>query len=242
MWFSTGLPSRSKDPETRSGSLSGASDLAGRGALPSAQGALLLPPWPSPASYSVAMTLARVNVAWQSWPGAPGVSTFYLDPTPAQATIDSIRTFFNALIALLPSGLTINVPSSGDEISEATGDITGSWSVATTPTTVTGTGAGNYAGNAGAVVHWLTQGVVANRRVRGRTFIVPLVSTAYDTAGSLGSATITTINGAASTFIAANPGLVNVWSRPRPGLSGSQNAITSTRVPDLAVSLRSRRV
>lgn len=188
------------------------------------------------------MTLARVNCAWQSWPGAPGVSTFYLDPTPAQATIDSIRTFFNALITLLPSGLTINVPSSGDEISEATGSISGQWSVATTPTTVTGTGAGAYAGNAGAVVHWLTQGIVANRRVRGRTFIVPLIATAYDTAGSLSTSALSTISTAANALVAANPGLINVWSRPRPGLSGTQNAVTSTRVPDLAVSLRSRRV
>ena len=126
-----------------------------------------------------------MNVAWQGWPGSPGVSTFYLDPTPAQATIDSIRTFFNAFAGSLPTGLTINVPSSGDEISENTGDITGAWSVATTPSTVTGTGAGNYAGNAGAVIHWLTQGVVQNRRVRGRTFLVPLIAGAFDATGLL---------------------------------------------------------
>lgn len=187
------------------------------------------------------MTLARVNCAWQNWPGAPGVSTFYLDPTPAQATIDSIRTFFNALVGLLPVGLTITVPSSGDEISESTGDLTGVWSVATPPAVVTGTANAAYSGVSGAVVHWLTQGVVVNRRVRGRTFLVPLTQGAYDTAGSLSTATISTIKTAADALVAANPGLINVWSRPRPGLSGTQNAVTSTRVPDLAVSLRSRR-
>jgi len=187
------------------------------------------------------MTLARVNVAWQGWPGSPGVSTFYLDPTPAQATIDSIRTFFNAFVGSLPTGLTINVPSSGDEIAENTGDITGAWSVATTPSTVTGTGAGNYAGNAGAVIHWLTQGVVSNRRVRGRTFIVPIVATAFDTSGSLSTTFITTLTTAGNVLVAANPGLLNVWTRPRPGLAGGRSEITSVRVPDLAVSLRSRR-
>lgn len=188
------------------------------------------------------MTLARVNVAWQNWAGAPGVTTFYLDPTPAQATIDSIRTFFNAMITLLPSGLTIQVPSSGDEISENDGALIGVWSVATTPTVVTGSSAAAYAGNAGAVIHWLTNGVVGNRRVRGRSFIVPLTATAYDTAGSLASSAITILQNAANALVAANPGLINVWSRPRPGLSGSQNSINSARVPDLAVSLRSRRV
>lgn len=188
------------------------------------------------------MTLARVNVAWQNWPGAPGVSTFFLDPTPAQATIDSIRTFFNAVAGYIPAGLTISVPSSGDEISESTGVINGQWSVATTPTVISCTGTGAYAGNAGAVIHWLTQGVVANRRVRGRTFLVPLVNTAYESNGSLSSAFITALSNAGNALVAANPGLINVWSRPRPGQSGIQSSVTSTRVPDLAVSLRSRRV
>lgn len=188
------------------------------------------------------MTLARVNVAWQGWPGSPGVSTFYLDPSPAQASVDAIRTFFQSLITLLPSGLTISVPGSGDELSEATGTLTGTWSVGTTPTVVTGTGAGNYAGNAGAVVHWLTTSFNSGRRIRGRTFLVPLVSTAYDTTGSLGTATITTISNAANALLTTNSGLMNVWSRPRPGSTGLQANITGIRVPDLAVSLRSRRI
>lgn len=134
------------------------------------------------------------------------------------------------------------MPSSGDEISEGDGSITGAWSVATTPSVVTGTGAGNYAGNAGAVIHWLTTGVNQGRRIRGRTFIVPIVSAAYDATGSLSTTFITTLTTAGNVLIAANPGLINVWSRPRPGRSGSQFSISSCRVPDLAVSLRSRRV
>jgi len=195
-----------------------------------------------PAAHTAYMTLARVRCTWQSWPGAPGVSTFYLDPSPSQATVDSLRTFFNAMIGLLPTGLTINVPGSGDEISESTGAISGTWSVGTVPTSVVGTAAGAYAGNAGAVIHWLTDGVAGNRRVRGRTFLVPLISGAYDATGSLATTTITTLTNAATALIGANPGLINVWTRPRPGRSGLQNAINQVRVPDLAVSLRSRRV
>ncbi len=113
------------------------------------------------------MTLARARVAWQNWPGSPGVSTFYFDPQPSQAQLDSLRTFFAALASILPSGLTINVPGSGDEISEATGNLSGVWSVATTPATINATGTGSYAGNAGAVVHWLTNGLMGKRRLRG---------------------------------------------------------------------------
>lgn len=186
------------------------------------------------------MAMARVSVAWQNWPGAPGVSQMFLLNPPSQGNVDAIRTFFNALVGNIPSGLTIQVPSSGDVISESTGEITGTWSVGSTPAVVTGTGSGAYAGNAGAVVHWLTAGVVVGRRVRGRTFLVPLTGV-YDTAGSLSSAFLTSLTTAAAAYVTGQGGVAVVWSRPAPGRSGSLHSITSSRVPDLAVSLRSRR-
>jgi len=187
--------------------------------------------------------MQRVSVAWQNWPGAPGSTVFYgSSATWAQADVDALRTFFAAFSSLLPSGLTITVPPSGDTVDDQTGAIVGAWSVATPPIVVTGSGAGNYAGNAGAVVHWLTDDVVNGRRVRGRSFLVPLVSTAYDTAGSLATTAITTLTNAAAALVSAtNPRLL-VWHRPLPPAAGSSYPINASRVPDLAVSLRSRRI
>jgi hypothetical protein len=187
--------------------------------------------------------LSRVSVAWQNWPGAPGSTVFYgLATAMVQADVDAVRTFFDAIKQYLPSGLTITVPSSGDNIDDATGDIVGSWSVATPPIVVTGTGAGAYAGNAGAVVHWLTDDVVNGRRVRGRSFLVPLVSTAYDTGGSLIAGAMTILSNAAGALVTASAGAFQIWHRPAPPAAGSSHAITSHRVPDLAVSMRSRRI
>lgn len=186
--------------------------------------------------------LNRVRVAWQGWPGSPGVSTFYLVTSPTQSQIDAIRAFFNSLAGSLPSGLTITVPASGDTIDDATGLIVNSWAVVTPPTVVTGTGTGNYAGNAGAVCHWLTSTVLNRRRVRGRTFLVPLVSTAYDTAGSLSTTMISTISAAATTLTSALGTNFRVWHRPVNGAAGASAVVTGFRVPDLAVSLRSRRI
>lgn len=193
------------------------------------------------------MAINRLNAAWQNFPGAPGVTTFYSNGTMTQPEVDAVRAFFLAIASLLPTGLTVQVPSSGDIIDETTGEITGTWSVGTTPAVVTGTNAGVYAGNAGAVIHWLTGGVVAGRRVRGRSFIVPIGSGAYDNQGSLAAGTITTLQGAANGLVTAFVGMV-VWARPlkagtppvvvRPG---SYHGVSSMRVPDLAVSLRSRR-
>lgn len=188
------------------------------------------------------MTMIRIRAAWQNWPGAPGVSTFYQDPAVAQADAATVRTFFNALAALLPSGLTVTVPASGDLIEENTGQLSGSWSVTPAPTVVTGTGAGVYAGNAGGVCHWLTSTVVRGRRVRGRTFVVPLIGSAFAADGSLSSSTVTTMAGAASALLAATPNHFVVWNRPRPGIPGTKAPATSSSVPDLAISLRSRRI
>jgi len=187
--------------------------------------------------------MMRFNVAWQNWPGAPGVSTFYAEQGADVSTItDALRAFYLALITYVPTGLTIQVPSSGDIISDASGAITGAWSDGTPVTVVTATGAGTYAGNAGAVVHWLTSGVVNGRRVRGRTFIVPLVSSSYDANGSLSAATITALTNAATTLVAAIGTNMLVWHRPKTPAIGSSFDVTSYRVPDLAVSLRSRRI
>jgi hypothetical protein len=193
--------------------------------------------------------LNRVSVVWQGWPGSPGVSQFYLDNVPAQSSIDAIRAFFFSQAGILPAGLTINVPGSGDIVEDVSGQLAGTWSVGTTPATVTGTGAGVYAGNAGAVVHWLTTTVALKRRLRGRTFLVPLVSSAYDASGSLSTAALGSLQNNAAAMVTTMAGNMVVWHRPviqkgtgailRPGSSGD---VTAARVPDLAVSLRSRRI
>ena len=187
-------------------------------------------------------TIGRIRCSWQNWPGAPGVSTFFTAQPTTQGNVDGIRAFFNALAALLPSGLTITVPFQGDNIDDASGQIVGSWSVTTPPTVVTGTGAGNYAGNAGACVHWTTGGVLNGRRVKGTTFLVPLVSTAFATDGSISTSTLSTIGTAASGLVTAFGTNGRVWSRKTAFRNGSSYAITGSTVPDLAISLRSRRI
>jgi hypothetical protein len=203
------------------------------------------------------MPLARVNCAWQNWPGAPGVTTFFLS-TLSQANIDAFRTFFNSIAGLIPSNLTIQVPGSGDYIDETDGSISGTWAVGTTPAVVNGSGAGAYAGNAGLLIHWLTNGIVGGRRLRGKTFIVPTIATTFETNGSPTSAAITTLTNAGNALLTAVGSGMAVWSRPVvahtkydpktgqgtgvPGRTGSYSAVNGIRVPDLAISLRSRRV
>jgi hypothetical protein len=186
-------------------------------------------------------SLFKITALWQNWPGAPGYTNFYvLEAGPITTATDGIRAFFDAIKGVIPSGITITVQPSGDQINDTNGNITGAWSVDPAPAVVTGSAAGTYAGNAGGVVSWRTNGVVANRRVRGRSFLVPLASTVYDTNG-LTSAAIATLQGAASGLVTAVSPNLAVWSRPTQLRSGSSHPVTSATVPDLSASLRSRR-
>jgi hypothetical protein len=188
------------------------------------------------------MTMNRVRVVWSNWPGAPGYSNFYVGTTITDHT--PIRTFFNALTTYLPAAVTITVPTSGDQISEATGAITGSYSATVTGGAVNGS-AGNtgvYAGGSGAVCEWQTSLIVAGRRPLGKTFIVPSYGAAFDANGSLAAGYITALQNAGTALISALSGELKVWSRPRPSLAGANATVTACRVPDLAVALRSRRI
>jgi hypothetical protein len=187
-------------------------------------------------------TLNKIPVSWGSWPGAPGVSSFYTATGSQDGDTAAIRTFFNSLITLIPSGLTLSVAGVGDTIDDTTGLINGSWAATSTPAIVTGTSGLSYAGNAGSIVHWLTAGVANGHRVRGRTFLVPLTNVAFDTGGSIATAALTTLRNAASTLISSMAGDLKVWHRPSPAGPGSSFVVLSSTVPDLAISLRSRRV
>lgn len=187
------------------------------------------------------MTMNRVRVVWSNWPGAPGYSNFYVGTTITDHT--PIRTFFQSLNNYLPAAVSISVPTTGDQISEATGLITGTYSATVTGGAVTGTAgnSGAYPGMAGAQVQWMTSAIIEGRRPLGKTFIVPLYNTGFDSNGSLATACQTAFQAAGAALIAALSGEMKVWSRPRPTIAGANVTVTACRVPDLAVALRSRR-
>jgi len=188
-----------------------------------------------------AMTMNRCRVLWSNWPGAPGYSNFYVGTSITDHT--PIRTFFAALTNYVPAAVTWTVPTSGDQISEATGAITGAYTATVTGGSVAGAvgNSGAYPGMAGAVIEWQTSAIIAGRRPLGKTFLVPLYPTAFDANGSILTAAITAIQAAGTTLISALSGELKVWSRPRPALAGANVTVTSCRVPDLAVALRTRR-
>lgn len=191
--------------------------------------------------------LMRLRVPWSGSPVVGGgLSTFYKTTTGAIGFADAISDFFTAIRDLVPAGVNWNVPSSGDTISDDEGDLTGTWSEPGTGGLVTSAGTANFASGVGARVVWNTGGLFAGRRVRGSTFICPLVASVYPSNNTLDDAAVATIQAAADGLVAALPEMV-IWSRHAAAtsthgeLTGESNAVTSARVPDLVSWLRSRR-
>ena len=184
-------------------------------------------------------SLERVVCEWTGTTALPGVSVFY--GTPGTPTLASdVYTFFDAIKALLPVGLSIRVPNTGDLIEDSDGSLAGTWS-STGVGTVTGTSGNPYAAGVGARIVWRTNGVRNRRRVRGSTFICPLINGVYETNGTISASALSTL-GTAATALAAGGNLV-VWSRPSAGggTDGDSNSVLSAEVPDRVTALRSRR-
>lgn len=192
------------------------------------------------------MAIYRVTAEWSGFPGAPGYSNFHFSEFTGGIDAEQVRgrveAFFEPLKTVLASAVTITIPPTVEILDEDTGMLTG-WMDGGEEIRINTTGtAGDYAGPSGAVINWITGTVRNGRRVRGRTFLVPIRSGAYDSDGTLTSDALTSIREAGDEFVTQdfNSGF-GVWSRPSNGSGGIFAPVTGYRVPDMVAVLRSRR-
>lgn len=199
------------------------------------------------------MEIARIKARWT----IPGAGTAYsilhfrgagigeIDDADADAATMQTYAFFNSIKAYLPGVVKIDVLSDVEVIDDATGTMTDVRLSTTREQVVGGSGASaTWSAPSGACVTWNTGGVRNGRRVRGRTFVVPLATMAYGSDGTLDSTPLSTMQ-AAATLLAqpfSNRQLV-VFARPTaPGAGdGLSVPVTSARITDQAAILKSRR-
>jgi hypothetical protein len=194
--------------------------------------------------------ISRIRTVWTGFPGAPGVSTFYAKEPVGMVT--ALNTFWNVTKPLLPIDVTVTTLNTGDVIEDTTGDLVLSWSGGALLAQV-GEVSSVYAAPCGAVVNWLSDVIADSHRVRGKTFVVPLIAGAYDESGSLTPATLTLLRANAAALVASQAANFVVWHRPflgspavgsrpaRPAHAGGHADVTASSVPDKSVVLRSRR-
>lgn len=192
--------------------------------------------------------LNRVRVNWTNFPGAPGLSTFYLEASTTN--LAPLKTFFTAIKDLFPNALTTDVQNSGDVIDTGTNKITGAWVGSGGGTSVSAATANPFSGASGAYVRWLTNAVLNGRRLSGRTYLVPLNQLQYGNDGSLSTTAQSTITTAASALITSYAGSLTCYGPPRdagtlgpgdPGKAAINSPIIAAVVPDIAAVMRSRR-
>jgi hypothetical protein len=181
----------------------------------------------------------RVRVTWNGLGGLPGLSTFYFD-NPLGAANAAVYTFFNSIKALFPAPLSWEIPNSGDTIESMNGNLIGEWTGAGGGT-VNAVNAAAFAAGCGTRVVWNTASIVGGRRVRGSTFLVPLLAATYDGTGTIVNGDVATIAAAAG-VLSAPAGMV-IWHRPTPSdpNGGLALPVTGSGVPDRVSTLRSRR-
>jgi hypothetical protein len=186
--------------------------------------------------------ISQFKVAWTGV-GVIGAanSTFYAGTTGGgiPATSNGLQTFFTAIKALIPASVTIQVPSVGQTYDDVTGQLLSTWGgPAQAP--IVCTGAGAFGSASGASVQWTTNVILRRHLLIGRTFLVPLVASAFNANGVLSPASVSTISTAAQAF--AGIGAPRIWSRPsllHP--AGGSGVIIGWNVRNVDAILRSRR-
>lgn len=200
--------------------------------------------------------LLRVKARWTGFSGAPGFTVLHFrdfsgpdgagaEPDNAQAAAagERVRAFFQTLNGLLPESVRIAVEPDVDVVEDSTGELIDSLNAGQIAT-VSGAVPGSFSGPSGAVVNWRTGGIRNGRRIRGRSFIVPLSSSIYSNAGILTAGAQDALQTAANALAASSgtPDLM-VYARPTSAgaTDGQSSVVTSATVPSLIAVLRSRR-
>ncbi len=195
----------------------------------------------------------RTTAVWQGFQGAPGYTKFswqnLLTDADRNAAGAGMKAFFDAFVVYLKSGWSVQVQTEVAEYDMSTGQLLGAVSMTSAPGVTSGTvGVGTqYAGGSGLSVQWNTALVFAGRRVRGRTYMVPLVS-CFEQDGTLLPAVITAGTNAGNTLIALAGADFSVWHRtyntanPPVQVGGAIASVSTVLVRDQASQLRTRRL
>lgn len=189
-------------------------------------------------------SLHRILLTWNGFTGGPGVNVWY--GNEGTGLVAQLKTLYDAFALYMPTGVSVSYPQSGDVVDEESGELTGSWSTgAVAPST--GASSGPYTGGAGLCVTWSTDGVVRGRRVRGRTFFVPMGGIVWSGDGTPDNTIVSTLRTSVTNWSAANAGHLVIWSRPVLNAAGgvvapgSRHSIVGGSITDRSALLRSRR-
>lgn len=192
------------------------------------------------------MDMIRITARWTGFPGGPGYSNFFFAGgggliSDAQQCVERVRDAFTEVAGALAANVVINIEPEVSIIDSDTG-ITSDFVNVEPGTPILSAGVGSYSGPTGAVINWRTNDLRGGRRIRGRTFLVPLANTAFADDGTLNSGAMLVLNNFANELRGVDfDSELGVWSRPVGGAGGVFATVVNHTIPDMAAVLRSRR-
>jgi hypothetical protein len=199
------------------------------------------------------MMIGEVTILWTGLTGLPGTTTLNFftgaaSPIEAKHMTDAADAFASTLITVLGNGTSLQVQPEVKFLDEASGVLDSLAAVSPPPPAHVASASGQVGPlPSGAVIAWATDGVhlrpgaLKSRRVRGRTFVVPLALAAYQSDGTITGTIITALSGAASTLVGDASTSFVIWARPVDGAGGASFPVTTWHITDQAAVLRSRR-
>jgi hypothetical protein len=199
------------------------------------------------------MSLIRVQTVWSGVAGAPYYTNLYcigpLSTNNGNDLATAWRAFLLSMGATLSSGLVATIDPELLEFNETDGTVTSAGTTVQTPQTFTSAG-DQLPHSSQALIQWTTNGLVHNRRVRGRTFIPGALEGHNSATGTPASIIGTPLQTAIDTLLSTMSGRMRIWSRPVtaeqatptvPARPGSAHPILSGKVAPYWAILRSRR-
>lgn len=199
------------------------------------------------------MSLVRVQTVWTGVAGSPYYTNLYcigpLSTNNGNSLADAWRAFLVSLQSSMASGMTATIDPELLEFNEADGVVTGAGNTIQSPVAMTGLG-DQLPHNVQLLIQWTTNGIVHNRRVKGRTFLPGMLEANNSPVGVPLPAVDTPVQTAINTLLSTMSGRMRVWSRPldsehsspsNPARPGSAHAILSGDVAAYWATLRSRR-
>lgn len=191
--------------------------------------------------------MLRSFLDWTGGIGGAGVTIMHWDSSTGSAAdaaevVGVMNTFATAISAEIPTAVNVQARAEVLVVDPDDGTITSSWTVSPAPTLKAGQSAGVYSRLSGGCINWSTDLFVDSRRVKGRTYIVPVGQGKMQSDGTLDPAFLTEMNTAGVALLGLDPAFC-IWHRPTaPGASdGAIGHVISLRVPDKAIKLSSRR-
>jgi hypothetical protein len=162
--------------------------------------------------------MQKMTATWTGWAGAPGTSTFWFQGASILDPV-MVQQFFSAASPYLPASTRIQVAGTGELVDSTNGQVNGTWSM-TQPALVSGTGAGGVPQLAmGPQIRIDTGAYRRGKHIRGRIYLIPSQSVAFDSTGMIAAATVTALTTAANALRTSSSGMWGVFHRPtyQPG-------------------------